>query len=243
MLKQGNIPKNLLRKLRAVTGKRARIVVEHILEKGYITTEELEVQYGYKHPPRAARDVREQGIPLITFKVKATDGRSIAAYKFGDLDAIQADRLGGRKLISKEFKVTLYEQGEGRCRICWTHYEERYLQVDHRVPYEISGESESIEREPNDYMLLCGSCNRAKSWSCENCPNWNEGSPEVCKRCYWAYPDEYTHIALSEIRRADIVWEGDEVATYERLKALALQSQTKIPDYVKKVIEDQLATE
>jgi hypothetical protein len=52
-----------LTQLKAVTNKRARIVIDHILEHGFITTEELETQYGYKHPPRAARDVRGQGIP------------------------------------------------------------------------------------------------------------------------------------------------------------------------------------
>ena len=42
----------------------------YILKHGHITTEELEETYGYDHPPRAARDVREQGIPLETFILK-----------------------------------------------------------------------------------------------------------------------------------------------------------------------------
>lgn len=45
-----------------VTAKRPRTVIDHILKHGYVTTEELKEQYGYDHPPRAARDVREQGI-------------------------------------------------------------------------------------------------------------------------------------------------------------------------------------
>lgn len=60
-----------------ISNKRARIVIEHILKHGLVTTEELEQQYGYKHPPRAARDVRESGIPLETFRVKNKEGRSI----------------------------------------------------------------------------------------------------------------------------------------------------------------------
>lgn len=60
--------------LEAVTAKRARIVIDHILEHGYITTEELKNKYGYNHPPRAARDVREEGIPLETFKVVGSMG-------------------------------------------------------------------------------------------------------------------------------------------------------------------------
>lgn len=52
------------RLLESIRNKRTRIVIEHILEHGHITTEELERDYGYNHPPRAARDVREAGIPL-----------------------------------------------------------------------------------------------------------------------------------------------------------------------------------
>ena len=50
-----------------IKNKRARIVIDHILKNGFITTEDLEKEYGYNHPPRAARDVRETGIPLSTF--------------------------------------------------------------------------------------------------------------------------------------------------------------------------------
>ena len=73
--------------LKAVTGRRARVVIDHILEHGHITTEELKDTYGYNHPPRAARDVREQGVPLETFKVTGSDGRRIGAYRF-DLDSV-----------------------------------------------------------------------------------------------------------------------------------------------------------
>ncbi len=45
-------PEEFLVKLRAVTAKRPRIVIEHILEHGQITTEELKELYGYGHPPR-----------------------------------------------------------------------------------------------------------------------------------------------------------------------------------------------
>lgn len=66
--------KVILDKLNAVTSKRPRTVIQHILKHGYITTEELENQYGYQHAPRAARDVRELGIPLVTYYVKSSDG-------------------------------------------------------------------------------------------------------------------------------------------------------------------------
>jgi hypothetical protein len=93
--------KKIRRLLAAITNKRARIVIEHILEHGFITTEDLEKKYGYNHPPRAARDVREAGIPLETYRVQSSDGRSIAAYKFGNPSDIRQQRLQGRITFPK----------------------------------------------------------------------------------------------------------------------------------------------
>ena len=46
--------------------------------------------------------------------------------------------------------------------------DERVLQIDHRVPYEVGGDDKSETLNPDDFMLLSGSANRAKSWSCEH---------------------------------------------------------------------------
>lgn len=72
-------PKEVLDKLNAITDKRPATVIKHILEHGQITTEDLEKKYGYKHAPRAARDVRERGINLKTFYVKSSQGKRIGA--------------------------------------------------------------------------------------------------------------------------------------------------------------------
>lgn len=223
--------------LEKISNKRARIVIEHILENGFVTTEQLEKQYGYNHPPRAARDVRESGIPLETFRVKDSTGRTIAAYRFGDLNKVRMGRLGGRQTFPKKFRDELYAQSGGKCSICNGNFEQRYLQVDHRVPYEIAGEMEG-SLNPENFMLVCGSCNRAKSWSCEHCANWQSGkSSQVCMKCYWANPESYVHVALREVRRTDILWNENEVELYERLKESAVQNQFPIPEYVKKVVE------
>ena len=70
--------------LNSVTAKRPRTVIRHILKPGFITSEELKDLYGYNHPPRAIRAVREYGIPVITYRVVGKDGRNIAAYRFGN---------------------------------------------------------------------------------------------------------------------------------------------------------------
>lgn len=235
------LPQEFLAKLRAVTHKRARVVIEHILEHGYITTEDLVKTYGYNHPPRAARDVREQGIPLITFRVKSSDGRSIAAYKFGDLSDIEEGRLGGRQVFARHLKDALFAAQEGKCAICVGKFEKRYLQVDHRIPYAIAGDIDHFDRDTNDYMLLCTACNRAKSWSCEHCPNWQTKSANICSQCYWAYPHEYTHIALREIRRTDLLWDSEDIIIYNSLIEAARKARITIPDYVKKIIKEHFS--
>ena len=66
---------SMLDKLNSVKDKRPRTVINHILRKGFITSQELKDLYGYNHPPRAIRDVRERGIPIITSRVRGADGR------------------------------------------------------------------------------------------------------------------------------------------------------------------------
>ena len=153
-----NLSAQFFERLKLVTGKRSRIVVDHILTHGFITTEDLEQLYGYKHPPRAVKDVRDQGIPIETYRVKSSDGRTIAAYRFGDPSEIREGRLGGRTAFSRRFKEKLYEQSNGKCMICDGSFSLRELQIDHRIPYEIAGDVDYSEEEPMAYMLLCGSC-------------------------------------------------------------------------------------
>ena len=96
----------------------------------------------------------------------------------------------------------------------------RYLQIDHRTPYEVGGDGNDLK--PENYMLLDASSQRAKSWSCEKCENLLTLRVEkTCKTCFWASPEDYTHIAMKPARRADIVWTGEEVRDYERLKKAA----------------------
>ena len=103
------------------------------------------------------------------------------------------------------------------------------------------GDVRAATQYPEEYMLLCGSANRAKSWSCEHCVNWLElKKPEVCRSCYWAYPENYTHIAMRQVRRADIMWTEAEVGTYEKLKQKTIQLQKNIPGYVKEIVEQHL---
>jgi hypothetical protein len=157
------ISPELLERLKEITGKRSKIVVDHIVKHGYITTEELKNLYGYDHPPRAIRDVREQGIPLLTFKVEsATTGRKIAAYRFGDPLHFRAGRIGGRAILPKSLKKSLITKFGSRSALTGEKLEPRYLQIDHRIPYEIAG-NEADVTNPDAFMLLDAASQRAKN--------------------------------------------------------------------------------
>ncbi len=219
---------------RSVDAKRPRTVIDHILQHGIITNEELSDLYGYDHPPRAIRDVRENGIPLITHNViSPKTGRRMGAYTFDDTSKIKAGRLGGRKAFSKQFKQQLITLYGSRDTITRQPLDERYLQIDHRVPYEIAG-NECGPLDPHDFMLLDASSNRAKSWSCEHCDNFQtKHDPALCRACFWASPEAYSHIAETPARRVELVWVGDEIAAYERLECAAKASGIEFAAYIK----------
>ena len=139
-------PKKFLDFLNSISAKRPRTVIRHILEHGHVTSQELKELYGYNHPPRAARDVREQGVPLVSYRVKGADGRSVAAYKFGDPNEAGdiVSKSAGRTALSKALKHALVTKYGARCFIYLEAMEESVLQVDHRIPYEIDGNCDEL---------------------------------------------------------------------------------------------------
>src|SRR5690606_31037711 len=171
------------------------------------------------HPPRAARHVREQGVPLETFRlVSNRTGRKIDAYRFADAADSKNGRIGGRTAFAKALKDALLERYGQFDALTAQPVEARYLQIDHRIPYEVAGDSSHDENNLEAYMLLDASSQRAKSWSCEHCENWQSQRDEaVCGGCYWAFPEDYTHVAMRPVRRVDLQWDGSEVASFDRL--------------------------
>ena len=223
------IPEELSERIRSVTNKRARIVLDRIVQNGSISTEELSA-LGYNHPPRAARDVRELGIRLKTVKVKHSDGRTIAAYVF-DLEASSVVKSGRVVLPKKERDALLLRAG-GKCQMCGATTN---LQVDHRVPYEVSGEPQ--EDDADAYQVLDGACNRKKSWACEHCHNWVEiKDAEICRSCYWANPDSYKHVAMTEERRADLVWTGSETRRFDEIRERAEREGCTVAEQMKRML-------
>lgn len=222
-----------------VTAKRARAVIDHILTHGSVSTDELQ-DMGYTHGPRAARDVREEGIPLETIKVRSDkSGRMIGAYTFADPSKIKGGRIGGRRAFSKAFKESLVAKYGSADTITGEKLDPRYLQIDHRIPYEVAGDGAGANLDVKDYMLLDASNQRAKSWSCEQCENWRSiHDPKVCAGCYWAFPETYQHIAMAAERRVDVVWQGKDAQIYDRAKAAAKAAGLTPADFIKKLVAD-----
>lgn len=90
-------------------------------------------RYGYEHAPRAARDVRERGVNLETYRVKSSDGRSIAAYKFGNPVFVdnKVSKVAGRTTLSQALKKALIDKYGAICFVYLQPMEERLLQIDH----------------------------------------------------------------------------------------------------------------
>ncbi|MEW6532213.1 MAG: HNH endonuclease [Thermodesulfobacteriota bacterium] len=241
MAKRPKIPSKWLALIKRVKAKRPRTVIDHILKHGHVTTQELRDLYGYNHPPRAARDVREQGIPLETISVTGKDGRKIGAYRFGDLNKMDRRKLGGRTAFPKAIRTALLERSAGACEICCGKFDETYLQIDHRVPYEVAGELRPDEIEGDDLLLICASCQRRKSWSCEHCKNWLGPKKEAtCRVCFWSRPENYAHIASADARRIEISWVGPEVRQYEALVQKAARKGLSLNQYVKLLFEQDV---
>jgi hypothetical protein len=235
-MKSNGINAKIRQMVKKVHSKRARAVIDFILKHGVVTTEDLE-KMGYVHPPRAVRDVRENGIPIDTIRVKGANGKSIAAYRFGDPKMIQAFKLGGRSVFSKEFKAKLLKLQDGKCAICNEQYDEKFLQIDHRIPYEFSGDGDK-ELKLDDFMLLCAECNRKKDRATETgCKNtcFKSGDPKIMKSCFWASPENYTHICMEPIRRVDIVWKGTkETKEFDLLEREARSTKESLSGYIKR---------
>lgn len=222
-----SIPKEILDAIQKVKNKRARFVLDRISEQGYVSTEEIR-SAGYTHEPRAARDVRELGFPLTTGKTQHSNGRTIAIYSIPP-DGKMNPRNRGRQLLAKKQWSQLLSQGSPECAVCRSTTD---LQADHKVPYEVGGEPE--DDKLSHFQILCGSCNRKKSWSCESCPNWKtEKIPATCLTCYWASPATYKHIATQPIRRVDIEWIGDEVKMYDQIVKAAKKESTSLVAFIK----------
>lgn len=202
---------------RVKTG-RAVAALEIMLDQGYVTTGDLSAR-GYEHPPRAIADVRDNGIPVVTEKAVSASGKRMALYRLGSAEDIRVGQAG-RTNFSKKFRTALLNYYGNKDAITGAQHNPASLQIDHRVPYRISGDAGI--GNVSAFMLLDGKSQRSKSWSCEHCDNFIQlRDPAICHSCFWAFPDDYQHVAMLDIRRVELIWQGEEVEQHERLVRIA----------------------
>lgn len=199
------LPDEYIAKLETVTAKRARRVIDAILKKGYVKQSDLEAM-GYTHGPRAIRDVRELGFGIVT--ARDVDGFAVYAFDKPVDEVNLLSKSRGRTVLEKEIRHALVTKYGAKDFITLETLDETMLQVDHRVPYEIGGEPEHSDL--TKFMLLSGSTNRLKSHACENCPNWEKKKYSVCESCFWASPEDYSHVACKPERPVLLVFTGEE---------------------------------
>lgn len=221
--------------VRSFCSARALFAIDKILRDGYVTAEELQKQ-GYVHGARVIGDVRDNGIPIITKKIKTASGRSVANYVFGDVADIKQHKVGGRVAFPASFKRKLIEAYGSTCALSNAALSADELQIDHRIPYLISGDNANV-RSVDEFMLLSASMQRSKSWACENCENSRRlYIIQNCKSCYWANPDQFTHVALRPERRVDLVFLNGEIFAFDQMKANATELRISIQSYIKKML-------
>lgn len=234
------ISKEFYDKLMSVTGKRARFVIDKIMQDGSCSTEDLK-DAGYEHAPRAKRDVVEAGIPIIKDSGVDRSGHRMAVYKFGDWEGYKSQnslaKTKGRNNLTDKLKQKLIEENGNICALYGEEFPETLLQTDHRVPFEIGGDPDDM-MDTSKFMLLSPSANRAKSWACEHCSNWIKKDTTMCEACYYANPEEYEHVAGAKERRLDVVFRKSEIDIYDMICDRAKQKNITIQEAFKQIISE-----
>jgi hypothetical protein len=211
---------------------RGALAVRAMLEHGSVSTEDLN-RLGYDHPPRAIADAKDNGIPVNKEMVRSSSGKRMARYFLGTAEQIRVGQVG-RTNFSKKFRDALFATYGSIDCITGAKHDPRSLQIDHRIPYRVSGDAGLATGDVDAFMLLDARSNRAKGFSCQNCRNFIELlDPEICRSCFWAYPEDYGHVAMEDIRRADVVWKGAEVSDYDALSKRAEEQGLSVPDLLK----------
>lgn len=205
---------------------RAAKARDALLEHGSVSTEQLS-DMGYNHPPRAIADLKEAGVSVATGSTISRTGKRIAVY------TLVPEITEGRKsrvALPKKFREELNAANDNRCAICSGKYENRELQADHRIPFWIAGDAEKLDHL--DYMPLCASDNRSKSWSCEHCPNFVTKDASFCRGCFWAHPENYSHVAGVQERRLVITGQGQDGEILSVIEKAASDKNDSASKYV-----------
>jgi hypothetical protein len=212
-------------RIKLLKNRRARVVTEFKVKNSSVNTD----------------DVQDTGLPIVTSETKDENNKDILSYKFAEEGKISFLREQDRKHFSKDFKDHLIEKHGSICCICLIKEESGHLQIGQRIPYGVLDEIQYKKEKEKNYFLLCGSCNRSKSLSCDTCKNYKEiKDPNVCKSCYWASPEKYNHIAMKKEGRIELVFTEELMETYNKIKSASETAKTNICKFVIELLKKSL---
>lgn len=177
---------------------------------------------------------------MDTFTVRDSHGKRIAAYRFGDWESAKKSnplaKTSGRTQFTEKLKNALIEKYGSRCHLYGEEYPPRLLQLDHRIPFEIGGDPSNM-LDTSYFMLLSPSANRDKSRACEHCVNWIEKNIDMCRTCYYAYPEDYQHIAGETEKKLNLVFNSEDLDLYNQIVEQAKLHHISYQSAVKRMIE------
>lgn len=225
----------MVQRFMAKGSKRGRKLLEFIVRDGSVTTEQLEA-VGYRDAASAARDVRDAGIPLVTGEARSKTGGRTGRYTLGRVENIVDGRFNGRSTIPKPVKEAVLAHYGCVDWLTGAAMPRTALTVDHRISFRVLGDPKSPDWRVENLMPLDKSSQRSKSWACEACENYRIRDPNICRECFWAYPETYKHVAMEPMRRTDIIWRGADVSLHDLLRRRAEQEGVTMAEALLRLI-------
>lgn len=102
-----------------------------------------------------------------------------------------------RSRPSKKLWAKILEDADYRCAKCGQREPDIKLSPDHRIPRGRGGSGAAENWQP-----LCEQCNILKSAACAGCTR-------NCYVCFWAYPEQFADITISDDNRARLRAEAE----------------------------------
>ncbi len=213
---------------------RAQKMLRWLLEHGSISTYDIEkLEYG--HPPRVAQDLKDAGIIIKRIWGQHPEtGNRMGIYVLGAEAPITKNTFSGRKALSRNLENQIYEHYGIRCNMDAFEHGKRALQADHRIPYLVGGDPDRFD--VSDWQLLCGSHQQRKKHECENCDNMKIKEVEICNGCFWAFPENYSHVAMKPLRRIDTSWGQEDMDTFNRLKGFPEEKGIDLTEAIRRIV-------
>ena len=120
-----------------------------------------------------------------------------------------AKKVVGGKLSKRIQTIPLSSEKWALLNLQWSICSTRTSNQIIGSPVRSTGDTDSPQQHPEAFMLVCGSCNRAKFWSLRNtAPIWLiQRSSCMYKLLHLeANPVTYQHVATQNVRRTNLIW-------------------------------------